>query len=793
MTERLSTENFPVGLLEFDKLLEIISELSHCEASRKSVLEIRPLGSLEEISSRQGLIGEIMRLSQEGTPLKLSDFPDITRLISRVRPEGSVLEGRELADFVPVLEVISDVSWQVHEHEGLPLLKGLTYDLTGFPDILRILKKSVDGEGNILDSASALLAELREKTRRLEGRIRKKLEELVRDESIAVFLQDDFITKRSGRWVIPVRMDAKGQVAGVVHDVSKSGETAFVEPLVIINLANELENLYAEQKAEEIRILKSISARLRQSADAIDAEYLVLVQLDVLNCVAGFAVPIGMEMPEINDSGGIRLVQARHPLLLLALRKGAAARSVVPLDVHLGDDDTVMVITGSNAGGKTISIKTIGLLILMALSGMPVPARSSSSFPLTGNLLADIGDEQSIENNLSTFSAHISNLSRILKNAGPRSLVLLDELGTGTDPEEGAALACAILQELRKSGALVFATTHLADIKGFVHRTAGMVNASMEFDQETLTPLYRLRIGEPGQSYAIETARRYGLPDHVIDSAKAMLGGLKIEFDNLIAELNSKRAEQDRILEDLRIQKEEMENRNRQLEKRLEEAKERRDALMSQCYKEASEIVGDTKRQMGLLVEELKRTEKEKRREVVRQVESKQKEIGEKIREYEKEDAGAPPLGEIAEGDVVFVRSLGYDARVVHVMPNQNRLRVSAGGKEIEVPAGEIRLRKGKKIDTREKVSYPETPDEAVPFRINLLGLRVDDALSRLEPFLNHASMAGLPEVIIIHGVGTGILSKAVKEHLEGHPLVSHFRSGEKSEGGAGVTIATLA
>ncbi len=792
MTERPSAENFPTGLLEFGKLLGIISELSHSEASRKSVLEIRPLGSLEEIRSRQGLVGEIMRLSQESNPIKLSDFPDVTMLISRVRPEGAVLEARELADFVPVLEVISDISWQVHEHEGLPLLKELTFDLTGFPDILRTLKKSVDGEGNILDSASALLSELREKTRRLEGRIRKKLEELVRDENIAVFLQDDFITRRSGRWVIPVRMDSKGQVAGVVHDVSKSGETAFVEPLVIINLANELENLYAEQKAEEIRILKSISARLRQSADGIDAEYRILVRLDILNCISSFAVSNDMEIPEIGNSAGIRLVQARHPLLLLALRKSAASRSVVPLDVHLGGDDTVMVITGSNAGGKTISIKTIGLLLLMALSGMPIPARSSSRFPLTGNLLADIGDEQSIENNLSTFSAHISNLSFILKNAGPRSLVLVDELGTGTDPEEGAALACAVLQELRKSGALVFATTHLADIKGFVHRTAGMVNASMEFDQETLTPLYKLRIGEPGQSYAIETARRYGLPGHVIDSAKAMLGGLKIEFDNLIVELNRKRAEQDRLLEELRIKKEELDKRNLQLEMRLEEARERREAIISESYREASDVVRDTKRQMGFLMEELKKTEKEKRRGLLKQVEAKQKEIQERAREYDKEDAAALPLEEISEGETVFVRSLGCDARVVHIMPSQNRLKVSAGGKEIEVPAGEIRMRKGEKMDTAEKVSYPETPEEAVPFRINLLGLRVDEALSRLEPFLNHASLAALPEVVIIHGVGTGILSRAVKEHLDGHPLVSHFRKGEKSEGGAGVTVATL-
>ncbi len=782
-----------LDILEFNKLLSIISGYSLSEASTKAVLEILPFRSGEDILTRQRQIREIIGMSQDGTPLRLSHFPEISHLLVKVRPEGAVLEAQELAGFMPVLNISSDISMQVRERDDLPSLNNLAAGLTGFPDILRILKRSVDSEGNILDSASSQLAELREQIRRLESRITRKLQEMMRDEKVSVFLQDDFITKRSGRWVIPVRMDSKGQVAGVVHDVSKSGETAFIEPLAIINLANELENLNAEQKAEEIRILRKISARIREAAEGIASEYKIIVLLDLLNCIAKFSDSLEMEIPSINNSGMIRLNKARHPLLILALRK-FGGRQVVPLDVGLGGDATVMVITGSNAGGKTIAIKTIGLLSLMALSGMPVPADSSSTFPLVETLLVDIGDEQSIENNLSTFSAHVSNISGILKRAGSKSLVLIDELGTGTDPDEGAALACAVLKELKESSSLVFATTHLADIKGFVHRSEGMLNASMEFDQKTLSPLYRLRIGEPGQSHAIETARRYGLPDSVIDSAKAMLGGIKVEFDNLISDLNQKRSEYEKTLDALAKQKSEMDEKDRLIEQRLAEADERSKEMLSNAYKEASEIISDMKRRMNALIEELKKKERTGRREIVRRVEAEQKHVAEKLREFDSDDRGTPSIDEIQEGDEIFVRSLGYDAPVVKVMKAHNRLKVRAGGIEVELPLSDIGFKRGKAHEARmDRAKTAVMPDEAVASRMNLIGLRVDEALSRLEPFLNHASLAGLAEVTIIHGLGTGALSRAIREHLEGHPLVKKYRSGERSEGGAGVTVITMA
>ncbi|MDH5202472.1 MAG: endonuclease MutS2 [Nitrospirota bacterium] len=784
------TEN-SLDLLEFHKLLRIISNFAHSDASKKSVADIRPLYNRENIERRLSLIHEIRKIAHEGTPLKLSPFSDISDLIVRVKPEGAFLEASELSGFVPVLHIASTISLQIKERFDLPFLRELTNHLTGYPDILSMLNKSIDSEGNILDTASPMLSKLRSQIKRLEVRIMKKLEEIVRDNRLSIFLQDDFVTKRSGRWVIPVRMDSKGQVQGVVHDVSRSGETAFIEPLSIINLANEMENLFAEQKAEEIRILKNISSKIRSVIDEIDAEFQTIVYLDLLNCIAQFADMLKMETPQINDSNDIFLVRALHPLLFLSFRKMGNTQQVVPLDIKLGGDTTVMVITGANAGGKTIAIKTIGLLLIMALSGMPVPADSLSSLPLVHNLLIDIGDEQSIETNLSTFSAHVSHISEILQKADSKTLILIDELGTGTDPDEGAALACAVLKELRKSNALIFATTHLTAIKGFVHQTEGMMNASMEFDQNTLTPLYRLKVGEPGQSYALEIAKRYGLPESIITSAKGMLGSMKVEFDSLIADLNIKRKQYEHNLNELKGQRSEVESKNKLLEKMLSETENRQKETLAKAYKDASDIISDTKRQMHVLLEEARKKSKDKIRENIKQVGHIQEYIFEKLMEYDK-DISAPPIDEIKEGDIVFVKSLGYDTSVIEVIRKHNRLKVLAGNREIEVPLSDISFKKGKSVEFKGTPIQFAQGDEAVSSKLNLVGLRVDEALSRLEPFLNHASLAGLIEITIIHGIGKGLLSKAVREHLQGHPLVKHFRSGTPEEGGNGVTIVIL-
>ena len=781
-------------LLEFDRLLAIMAETAHSDVSRAAVLGIAPLEAADLIRERVSLVEDIRRIYQKGSSMPFQTFQDIGVLLMRVRPSGSVLEAQELSAFVPVLDMAHDIAAKISEEESSRALPRLTGQLTGQADLRKTITRSIDPDGHIRDTASPGLAQIRRDLRRLEAGIHKRLEEMTREPSVAVFLQDDFITKRAGRWVIPVRMDSKGQVAGVVHDVSKSGETAFIEPLAIIHLSNEIENLAAEEKAEELRILRAISAMVREKADEISAEFLLIVQLDMLNCIARFAEQLHMEVPEIGTGNMIRLVKARHPLLMISFMRQGGGEDVVPLDLQLGDEDTIMVITGSNAGGKTISIKTAGLLLCMALSGMPVPAGSSSVFPLLSSVLVDMGDEQSIEQNLSTFSAHVKNIAEILGTADDRTLVLVDELGTGTDPDEGTALACAVLKQLQVRGCLVCATTHLMGIKGFVHRAPGMVNAAMEFDKKTLTPLYRLRTGEPGQSHALEIARRYGLSDEVIGIAREMLGGGKIELDALMADLNQKRAGYERLLGELERREALTEAKEKALGEKIEEAERRRREMLADAYRESQDIIAAMRRQMREELESLKKAGKKELQERLRALELQQKAVADKLAEFGEDDLGPLRMEEIRIGDTVHVKSLGYDGSVSGILEKGGRIKVVSGSKEILVPLSDVRLRKGREVAEKgAKGSLPSAPDEMAPSRINLIGMRVDEALSAVEPFLNHAALAGFREVTVIHGVGAGILQRAVRRHLEGHPLVKKYRTGEPAEGGPGVTVATLA
>jgi DNA mismatch repair protein MutS2 len=783
------TKRDALKLLEFDKILAVIAGFANSAPSRQAIHEILPQSSRTAIETSFGRVEEIRRLAQLGIPLRLSPFEDIRPLLAEVRPEGSVLDPHDLVIFIPFLQTVATLAKQFAYRSDIPLLQALAGNLTGFPQILDRLEVTLDFEGNILDTASSLLQDLRARKRGLTARIRKRLEEIVREPKVALFLQDEFITQRSGRWVIPVRMDSKGMVAGVVHDVSNTGETAFMEPLEIIGLANELENLAAEIKGEEIRIVREICRKIRQAADAIGAEFTTLVRLDLLNSIARFADLLEAHPPLLSETPLIRIKGARHPLLLLLHRQGKAPEPV-PLDLSLGlspDRNSSMVITGPNAGGKTIAIKTVGLLLLLALAGIPVPADPSSTLPLADELLVDMGDDQSIESSLSTFSAHMANMAEILHQVGRRSVVLLDELGTGTEPGQGAAIACGVLKELQGKGALVLATTHLTDIIAFVHRTEGMVNASMEFDQQALTPLYRLQTGEPGQSHAIEIARRYGMPATVIEFAAEMLGSRETEFHTLLAELKLKRLQNEELQTELKERQQRLAEREQLLAVRLAEAEQAKLEALGKAFTEAREIVTTIKRQTRAILDEARL---EKSRDALKMLEAIETDVEGKLREYRQETP--LKLTDLSAGDVVFVRSLGFDAAILKIDGKQQRLRVRAGQREVEVPLAEIAAKKGKLLKEERSARKKAGDDLEASYELKLLGLRLDEALSRIEPFLNHASLAGLGEVRIIHGTGTGALMRGVRDYLDGHPLVREFRSGEQLEGGNGVTIVTM-
>lgn len=773
--------------LEFDRIRTAIGGFANSDATESAIQSLAPLAARGEVELRFGRVEEIRNLYRIGVPLRVSPFQDITPLLAHVRPEGAVLDPRDLVALIPVLDVLIALAKQFGYRTDIPLLQEMAGFITGFPDLLESLSHSLDREGYILDTASKLLSELRTRKRNLTARIRKRLEEIVREKRVAIFLQDDFITQRNGRWVIPVRMDSKGMVQGVVHDVSNSGETAFMEPLEIIPLANELENLFAEVKVEEIRIVRELCRWIREEADAIETEFAMLVELDRLHSIARFADQVGGEIPRLVESQRILLRGARHPVLVLL----AGDRAVVPLDLALGEEEpdgaTAMVITGPNAGGKTIAIKTTGLLILMALSGIPVTASSTSFIPFVRNLLVDIGDEQSIESSLSTFSGHISTISRILDRADERSLVLLDELGTGTEPLQGAAISCAILSDLHDRGALVLATTHLTDIVGFVHKTPGMVNASMEFDRERLAPLYRLHVGKPGQSHAIDIARRYGLPGRIIDAATGMLGRMDTEFHELLEDLQEQSRRQREALQEIEQRQRSLDERERRLAERTVAAEEERRAALEKTLGEARDVLQGARREARAILDEMRR---EKKRDAAKALEEREREVESQLAALRRDEAHQPPA--LQPGATVFVTTLGYDAQILSIDQRHERVRVKAGALEVDVPLTGVASPRGKaaKITPR-KGARREEPAEPQG-RLNLVGLRVDDALGRIEPFLNHASLAGIGELTIIHGIGTGALMKGVRDFLANHPLVRELRAGEQIEGGNGVTIVTL-
>lgn len=765
-------------LLEFQKILEEIAFYARSPASRELILSIRPFSNRNDIVDRFHLVKELRRLISEGKEIQLDYFDDISGLLKKIRPEGSFLEAKELYTLRKVFVNIERLKVLVKKGRDIPHLSEFISGMGDLVEFIVLLDRSVDDEGNILDSASFELQEIRKKKRNIEGRIRKWLDEIIHDRQLAQAIQDEYITLRGGRWVIPLKADFKGKIPGVIHDISRTGETLYVEPLEIIGLANEHENIIAEEKAEEIRILKTISSFLRTDLFMLENSYRLLLELDLLRCIALFSERFGLTEPEINSEMRLKLFKARHPLLLLLKEKGLIDE-IVPLDLELGDSQKIMIITGPNAGGKTIALKTAGLLTVMALSGIPVPAQDSI-IPLVSEVLVDIGDEQSIEENLSTFSGHIKNVSEIIKRANDRSLVLLDELGRATAPSEGAALSCAILETLRKKGSMVISTTHLLEVAAHAYETEGMVNASMEFDERLMRPLYKMRTGVPGQSYGIYIAERFGLPEDIIARAKELLGEGRLDFQLMLKDLREKREFYEQEIERLKTMEKEIVEREKGLMDREAELEKKKEDILKKAFEETKELLMETKAFLNKLLMEAKK----KPKEALKGLREKEVEIEAALKEFKRDEGIFIP----EPGSRVYIKSLGYDGIVTRIENNNNRVRILTGAFEAEVSLSDIEAPRGISVKTFQE----RAPEESVEESINLSGMRIEDALSRLEPYLNHASLGGLHEVKIIHGHGTGRLKKAIREYLKGHPLIDTFRPGTDEEGGDGITIVRM-
>ena len=610
-------------------------------------------------------------------------------------------------------------------------------------------------------------------------------------------LQDAIVTVRDGRYVIPVKQEHRGKFPGIVHDQSSTGATVFIEPQVIVNLNNELRQLELQEKAEIERILAELTARVAEHYHDLLNNQKLLVQLDVIMEKGKLSMLQHGEEPQISEDGELVLKEARHPLL--------DPKKVVPIDLSIGGSYNTLVITGPNTGGKTVTLKTAGLLSMMAQTGLHIPAAGGSRIPVWKDIFADIGDEQSIEQSLSTFSSHMTNIVDIVKHAGEGCLVLVDELGAGTDPTEGAALAIAILEDLEKKGAATIATTHYTELKKYAISTEGVENASMEFNVETLSPTYRLAIGVPGKSNAFEISQKLGLPGEIIETSRRLLDGGDIQFEEVISalEADKKAAEEERdeavrLNQEMKIRKEELEQQAKKLE-------EKKTEILNKAKEEARQILQEAKDVSKEVQEELRELKKieslGQRNRIFDENRKKLRDAAGKYREKVIREVNDNPVSaeELRLGDRVKVLSLGQNGEIVTLPDEKGELTVQVGILKAKVNLDDIMLIEGGALDVNRprKVrknygSMYKTKTQNVSISIDVRGKSLDDAVMDVDKYLDDATMAGLKEVTIIHGRGEGILRKGLQEMMRSHKHVKRFRKGNFDEGGDGVTVVTL-
>ena len=791
-----------IRTLELPAVLEKLAAKAVSQAAKDRCLKLTPSTDVEEVLR---LLDETdaakERLGLHGSP-SFSGVKDVSAALTRA-DHGGMLNTRELLDIAGVLTASRRVSDYDAQRQGEEtVLDRLFTSLHTNKYLEEQIRSAILDEETIADTASSELADIRRKMRLAASKGRQILQRIISSPSYAKVLQEALITQRDGRFVVPVKAECKGSMPGLVHDISSSGATLFVEPMGVVQANNELKELEAREQKEIDRILRQLSAACAAQMENILWDYDILVHLDVIFARAQLSYQLNASRPEVRRRGGVTLRRARHPLLDQA--------RAVPITVELGQQFDTLVITGPNTGGKTVTLKTIGLLCLMAQCGLHIPADSGSAVRVFHRVLADVGDEQSIEQSLSTFSAHMSNIVQILREVDDQSLLLFDELGAGTDPIEGAALAIAIIESARSQGALIAATTHYAELKTFAMTTAGVENASCEFDVQTLRPTYRLLIGIPGKSNAFAISRRLGLDESVIQAAQQQMDSDSVRFEDVLTQLEEKRqrlekaqAEADRLWR----QREEDARKARTFREQMEKAK---DNARTKGEAEARRIVQQAQRQADQVFAELDELRKQQQRSDYQAVNDRKSDIRRRLNEaetalHQRDEDTEPvpaPTRPIAVGDTVELAGVRTGAAVLAVN-GDGTLLLQAGKMKMTVKAAQVRL-----LETAEEIEKKKKQSAAAQQRsgpavsintgvrasaeLDIRGLETLEAESVVENYLDAASRSKLGTVTIIHGKGTGALRKAVHEMLKRNKAVKSFRLGRYGEGEAGVTVVEL-
>ncbi len=773
-------------VLEYDKILELLRAHLSSDVGREAAASLAPAASLAEAERLLQLTEEADGVYRRTGRTPIDAFPDIRPMLARVHA-AHALTAAELLDAAQCLRAARAARETLLGGEASGLLAAMAGRLSSHRAIEEEIGRCILAEDEIADSASPELMRLRRQMRLTNERMREKLNAMIKSPVYQKYLQEPIITVRNGRLALPVKAEHRAQVSGLVHDQSGSGATLFIEPAAAVELGNELRRLQAEERVEIGRILAGLTALLDPVADELYASLNVLGALDVIFAKAVLARDMRAVRPKLNAEMRIRILAGRHPLL--------PRDTVVPVDVWLGQEFRTLIITGPNTGGKTVTLKTVGLFTLMAMSGLFVPADARTELAVCGEVFADIGDEQSIEQSLSTFSSHMTNTVAILREAGPGCLVLLDELGAGTDPVEGAALAQAILEALYASGALTMATTHYSEIKAFALTRPGMQNASMEFDVDRLLPTYRLFIGIPGKSNAFEISERLGLAPAVIERARQFLQKRDVAFEDVLSGAEAARREAETAAAEAEADRRAVREAREQLERQRDELAAERAQLRQKAREEARRIVQQTRQEMEDVVAKLRAAgEGAALERAVQQARDAVRAAQERVQEQAQSagDGGAPPSA-VKPGDAVRVLSVGREATVLKPPDARGEVLVQAGAMRMSV----------KLADLRSVQKKPERPRPAAVRRtlaepersflsLDLRGRMVDEATVEIDRFIDDAELAGVKEITLIHGKGTGALRAGVQAYLRTHPQVKSFRIGAYGEGDAGVTVVTL-
>ncbi len=781
--------------LELDKILHKLAEKTASADAAETALALTPSPYLKEAERLLDETDDALRLTAGyGSPS--FGHPKSPKNALARAAAGAMLSTRELLDVANFLRVIRSLcEWYKRCENVQTVLSDRFSALAPNRFLEERISLTVTVDEEIADTASVELASIRRKMRAASQRVRDQLDKMVRSPAYQKYLQDPIVTIRGGRFVVPVKAEHRADVAGLVHDTSASGATVFVEPMGAVEANNELKVLLAKEEAEIERVLTVLSAEVGNFVDPLGAQYDIVTELDLIFAKAALAYEMKATRPTLSDDGVIVLKSARHPLI--------DKDKVVPIDVTLGDTFDTLVITGPNTGGKTVTLKTLGLLTLMVGCGLLPPCGSGSRLSVFDRVLVDIGDEQSIEQNLSTFSAHMTNVVRILDTADERSLVLLDELGSGTDPVEGAALATAILEQLRAQGARIAATTHYAELKAFAIYTDGVENGSCEFDVASLRPTYRLIVGAPGRSNAFAISQKLGISNRLIERATTLVHGDDRRLEEVVVRLEERRRSLEEELKNAKESRRLSDEEGRRTREQLAKMRMEQDKLLEDAKREADRITEKARLEAVRLLDELESLRKQSKQgaggaqAAKTDLRQKLKALDEALDPVKKAptNSGYVLPRPLKVGDDVLIFDIDKNATVLALPDKSGQVEVQAGIIRTRVPLSNLRLIEKKAPQAQKggvKKQMTSRAERSAATDLDLRGMACDEGLLMVDNFIDNAVMAGLPQITIIHGKGTGVLRAAVQQHLRRHPSVKNYRLGTFGEGESGVTIVEL-